>query len=63
VDADRVGCGVAGDPHASILPRRSRTIWRQTASDSRRLRHRRASLGVLPSVRLRSQYRRPLVPG
>lgn len=63
VDVDRVRRGVVGDPHASIVPCRSATSCRYTWSESRRLRQRRASLGVLPSVRLRSQERRPSVPG
>ena len=27
VDVDRVGAGVVGDPHASIVPRRSARSW------------------------------------
>ena len=54
VDVDGVRRGVVGDPHASIVPCRSHTSWRYTWSDSLRLRQRNASLGVLPSVRLRS---------
>ena len=63
VDVGGVGGWVVGDPHASTLPCWSRTSCRQTWSDSRRLRQRIASLGVLPSVRLRSRERRPSVPG
>jgi hypothetical protein len=54
VEVDGVGRGVVGDPDAPILPCASAASWRYTRSESRRLRQRKASLGVLPSLRLRS---------
>jgi hypothetical protein len=63
VDAGRVGGGVVGDPHASVVPGLPAASWQYTRSGRCRLRRRGAFLGVLPSVRLRWWCWRPGVPG